>query len=345
MTTEGMAHDSNRVPPAAVLLQMIDGVKVTQLIHTAAKLGIADLLQDGPKSSEELASAVGVHPVALYRVLRALAGLGIFEEVEGGRFRLTPLAEPLRSGVPGSVRAWAILGGEEWHLRMWGDILHSVKTGSGAFDHVHGMSSFEYFQKHPESGALFYEAMTNLTAQVSAAVLAAYDFSNLGGIVDVGCGNGTFTTAILKAHPHLAATLFDLPHVIENARGVIESEGIADRCEFVSGDFFASVSGRGEAHVLKNIVHDWDDERAITLLANCRKAMPENGRLLVVEMVVQPGNEPSPAKMFDITMMVAEGGRERTEAEHRELFRAAGFELSRVVPTPSPVSVLEALPV
>jgi SAM-dependent methyltransferase len=333
-------------PPAAILLQMMDGIKVTQLIHVAASLGLADLLRDGARTSDDLAAAVDAHPGALYRVLRALASLGIFRETEGQRFELTPLAEPLRSDVPGSVKAWATVCGTDWHLRMWSDILYSVKTGLGAFPHMHGgMGSFEYFQQHPEAGAVFYQAMTNLTAQVSAAVLAAYDFSGVRRIVDVGCGNGTFTEAILNAHPHLTALLFDIPPVIEAARGVLGAAGLADRCELVGGDFFASVPAGGDAYVLKNIVHDWSDEKAITLLRNCRQAMPADGRLLIVEMVVQPGNDPSPAKMFDITMMVAEGGQERTEAEQRTLLAAAGFELARIVPTPSPVSVIEARPI
>lgn len=356
MTVDSLSHVSTddlapapdqmpQMPPAAVLMQMMDGIKVTQLIHAAAKLGIADLLCDGPKSSQELAAATGTHPGALYRVLRALAGLGIFREVDEGRFDLTPMAEPLRGDVPGSLRSWAIVCGEDWHLRMWGGLLYSVKTGLGAFPYAHGMGAFEYFQQHPEKGAVFYEAMTNLTAQVSAAVLAAYDFSGFERIVDVGCGNGTLTTAILKAYPHLKSTLFDLPHVIEMARGVVEGEGVADRCDFVAGDFFESVAPGGDAYVLKNIIHDWAEDRAVTILRNIRQAVPAGARVLVVEMVVEPGNHPSPAKMFDITMLVAEGGQERTEAEHRRLFEAAGFRLSRIVPTPSPVSVIEAVAV
>ncbi len=244
---------------------MMDGIKVTQLIHVAAVLGLADLLREGPRTSDDLAAAAGAHPGALYRVLRALASLGIFREVDGQRFALTPLAEPLRSDVPGSVKAWATVCGTDWHLRMWSDILYSVKTGLGAFPHMHGgMGSFEYFQQHPEAGAVFYQAMTDLTAQVSAAVLAAYDFSGARRIVDVGCGNGTFTEAILNAHPHLTALLFDIPPVIEAARGVLGAAGLSERCEFAAGDFFTSVpssSSGGDAYVLKNIVHDWSDER------------------------------------------------------------------------------------
>ena len=332
------------MPPGAVLMQMMDGIKVTQLIYVAAKLGLADLLVDGPKSSEELAAAVDAHPGALYRVLRALSSLGIFHEISGGRFDLTPLAEPLRSDIPGSLRAWATVCGEDWHMRMWNEILYSVKTGQGGFPHAHGMGSFEYFQHHPEKGATFYEAMTNLTAQVSGAVLASYDFSGVRKIVDVGCGVGTFTTAILGAHPHLSATLFDIPPVIEQARQVVGASGLAERCDFVAGDFFQSVPAGGDAYVLKNIIHDWNDEKAITILRNCREAMAADGRVLIVEMVVQPGNDPSPAKMFDITMLVAEGGQERTEAEQQRILQAAGLRLSRVVPTPSPVSVIEAVP-
>src|ERR1700712_2299954 len=197
MTVDTLTHPTPDIqagppggpPPAAILLQMMDGIKVTQLIHVAAVLGLADLLRDGPRTSDDLAAAAGAHPGALYRVLRALASLGIFREIDGGRFALTPLAEPLRSDVPGSVKAWATVCGTDWHLRMWSDILYSVKTGLGAFPHMHGgMGSFEYFQQHPEAGAVFYQAMTDLTAQVSAAVLAAYDFSGVRRIVDVGWG-------------------------------------------------------------------------------------------------------------------------------------------------------------
>ena len=335
---------SGEIPPGAVLMQMMDGIKVTQLIYVAAKLGLADLMVDGPRSSEELAAALDVHPGALYRVLRALASVGIFHEISGSRFDLTPLAEPLRSDIPGSLRAWATVCGDDWHMRMWNDILYSVKTGQGAFPHVHGMGAFEYFQHHPEKGAVFYEAMTNLTAQVSGAVLAAYDFSGLRRIVDVGCGVGTFTTAILGSHPHLSATLFDIPPVIEQARQVVGASGLAGRCDFTAGDFFQSVPAGGDAYVLKNIIHDWNDEKAIAILRNCRESMAADGRVLIVEMVVQPGNDPSPAKMFDITMLVAEGGQERTEAEQQRILQAAGLRLSRVVPTPSPVSVIEAVP-
>lgn len=353
MTVDAIAHDTAdravptppAMPPAAVLMQMMDGIKVTQLIYAAAKLGIADLLKDGPRTSEELAAAVGAHPKSLYRVLRALAGIGIFHEVDGGYFVLTPLAEPLRSDVPGSLRSWAMVCGEDWHLRMWGDILYSVKTGLGAFPNAHGMGSFEYFQQYPEKGGVFYDAMTNLTAQVSHAVLAAYDFSGFERIVDVGCGGGTFTAALLHAHPHLKSTLFDIPPVIGMAQQVIAGAGLTDRCDFVPGDFFQSVPAGGDAYVLKNIIHDWSDERAITILKNIRQVIPANGKVLTIEMVVEPGNDPSPAKMFDITMMVAEGGQERMESEQRELLRAAGFELTRIVRTPSPACVIEAVPV
>ena len=343
MPTQSDAKSGNQVAPAVALRELIGGFRATQLIYVAAKLGIADLLKHGPKTSDELAESVGAQPHALYRVLRALAGLGIFEEGRDGRFDLTPLAEPLRTGVPGSLRAWAVINGGEWQ-RSWGDLMYSVRTGRPAFDNVYGMGFWEYHDKNPETAESFNEGMSEIAERVLAGVVEAYDFSGATTAVDVGGGHGSLIAAILKANPHLRGVLFDKPAVVESARAAIEARGLAGRCELVAGDFFESVPGGADLHLLKWIIHDWDDDRAIMVLRSCRHALAGNGKLLVVERVIPPGNEPSEGKLGDIMMLVLMGGLERTEAEYRALFAKAGFTLTRIVPTASPFSVIEGVP-
>jgi hypothetical protein len=344
MATQDRLQTRKPVPPVVALREIITGARSTQLIYVAAMLGIADLLKDGPKSSDELANRVGVHPHNLYRVLRALASLGIFAESSHGRFELTPQAEPLQTGVPGSLHPYAIRVGGEWMWGPWGQLLHSVRTGETAFDHVFDMGFFEYLSRNPQAGEVFNETMTISTEGGSAAVLAAYDFSGIATVVDVGGGHGSFIAAILKANPPLRGVLFELPHVAEGARRVIEAEGVADRCEIVAGDFFEAVPSGGDAYVLKIIIHDWNNEHAEAILQNCRHAMTNNGRLLLVERVIPPGNGPSEAKLLDINMMVMTGGVNRTEAEFEALFGATGFKLTKIVPTQSQFSIIEGMP-
>jgi hypothetical protein len=326
---------------------MIIGYRVSQALYVAAKLGIADLLQEGPKSHEALATATGVHPDALYRVLRALASVGVFTEVEHGRFGLTPLAALLQTGVPGSLRALAIVMGEEPAWRPWGELLYSVHTGLPAFEHVFGMPLFAYLPQHPDVAHTYHAAMTEGTALTAQAVVAAYDFSGIRMVVDVGGGQGALIAAILKAHPHMHGMLFDLPQVIPGAKRVMETETLAERCALIGGDFFAAVPSGADAYILKWILHDWDDARAVTILTNCRQAMPEQGKLLVVESVIPAGNVPSLGKFADLHMLVRLGGRERTEAEYRTLFAVAGLRLTNILLTPSPewlsVSVIEGV--
>jgi SAM-dependent methyltransferase len=332
-----MSTQVTAVPPPGALLQMVTGYWVSQAIYVAAKLGIADLLKDGPKSYDELAKATGTHKRSLYRLLRALASVGVFAEAEDGRFGLTPLGECLQTGIPGSVRALTINHGERLY-RAWGELLHSVRTGEIAFNHIFGMDVWQYAAQSPESAAIFSEAMAELTTQVSTAVVTAYDFSRFSKIVDIGGGNGTLIISILQANPKMSGVLFDLPYVVENARKHLDATDLIGRCEVVAEDFFASVPGGGDAYILKNIIHDWDDERALKILQNCHRAMAENGKLLLVEGVIPPGNEPSFGKLVDLNMLVMAGGCERTEAEYRTLFAAAGFKLTNVVPLPSPFS-------
>ncbi|HXG66725.1 MAG TPA: methyltransferase [Blastocatellia bacterium] len=330
--------------PDVVMLQMISGFWVSRAIYIAAKLGIADLLGERPQTADELAAATETHAPSLYRVLRALASVGVFTMDENNRFALTPVGATLRTDIPGTLRFFAMTELGEEHYPAWGNLMHSVRTGEIAFDNLFGMPVWEFFSKNPENARIFNAAMTTLTEWVEAAILQTYDFSTIGKIVDVGGGHGGFISAILKANPGMKGVLFDQPHVVDGASETIEKAGLADRCEIVGGSFFDAVPEGGDAYILKWIIHDWDDERSIAILRNCRRAMLQTGRLLLVETVVPPGNEPSFAKFIDLNMLVMTGGRERTEAEYRALFEAAGFRLTRIVPTPSPMFVIEGVP-
>ena len=334
---------SKDVTPSIALRQMIIGNWISQLIYVVAKLGIADLMKDGPKRFDELAESVGTHASSLYRVMRALASVGVFTEVEDGRFGLTPIAACLQTGVQGSRRAMAIVYGEEVY-RAWGSLLHSVRTGEPAFDHIFGMRFFQSLERTPEAARLFNEFMTELSIHENSAVVAEYDFSGIGTLVDVGGGHGAFIAAILHAYPKMRGVLFDLAHVIDGAKRRIKDAGIADRCELVAGDFFESVPDGGDAYAISRVIHDWDDDRATAILKNCRRAMTQSGKILVIEAVIPPGNAPFFGKLRDIQMLVLNrGGRERTEVEYRGLFASAGIRLTKVILTPSLVSVVEGV--
>jgi len=332
------------VPPPVAMLQMIAGFWVSRAIYIAAKLGIADLLKDQPQSSEELARATGTHASSLHRVLRALASAGVFAQDAQGRFTLTPLAATLQSGVPGSLRAFAMSELGEDHYPAWGEVLHSVKTGEIAFEHLFGMNVWQYRAQHPQKAQIFDESMANFTAVTTAAILETYDFSSIDTLVDVGGGDGGLIAAILKAQPRMKGIVFDAPHVVAGARQRMETEGLIKRCEISAGDFFTSVPRGGDAYVLKNITIDWDDERTVTILRNCRQGITAQGKILIVEPVIPPGNAPSFGKFIDLVMLVMTGGRVRTEAEHRALLKAAGFELTRIIPTRSEISIVGGVP-
>jgi hypothetical protein len=332
------------IPPTVALYQKLTGAWVAQAISVVATLGVADALAGGPQGVDALAAAANADAPSLYRVLRALASTGIFAEDEDGRFRLTPQAEPLRSDAPGSVRPFAIMLGEEWNWRPWGELLHSVRTGQPAFEHAYGTGIFQYMANQPEAAALFDAALTGRSAQDNQAVVAAYDFSVFRTVVDIGGGRGSLLATILLANPDVRGVLFEQAHVIPGARQYLDAAGLGPRCELVAGDFFESVVAGGDAYVLKWILHDWDDERARRILERWRQGMPATGRLLVVETVIPPGNDPSSGKLTDLAMLVWTGGKERTETEFRALLAAAGFELTRVIPTRSSLSVVEAVP-
>jgi hypothetical protein len=332
----------DQLPPPLQLARMITGNWMTQAIYVAAKLGLADQLKDGAKSYQTLASTTGAQPRALYRLLRALASVGIFAEEAGQRFTLTPLAECLRSNVPHSQRALALMTGEGVY-HAWGELLYSIRTGQSAFEYLYGMPLFDYLSCHAELGQVFDEAMTGIHGRETAAMLDVYDFSTFHRLVDVGGGNGSLLTEVLRKHPQLRGVLFDLPEVIKRARGALQGSGLEDRCEAVPGNFHVSVPSGGDAYLLRHILHDWDDERAVRILRNCERAMPTGGRLLVVESVLPLGNEPSFGKLLDLTMLVIPGGLERTEEEFRALLETAGFRLTKIVPTTADVCVIEGV--
>jgi ubiquinone/menaquinone biosynthesis C-methylase UbiE len=325
----------------AILMQMLTGYWTTQILYVAAKLGIADLLEHGPKTSAELAIATGSHAPSLYRLLRALANMRVFEEDEHGSFRLTPLGHCLVSSTPGSMRARAIIGGEELY-RAWGDLLYSIQTGDSAIGHVFEMPFFQYLAQNEDASANFNTMMAGSAVQAAAAMIAAYDFSWARTIVDIGGGDGTLMAAILNAHPQARGILLDSPQVANSARKRLAAAGLSERCEVVVGDFFEAVPGGGDIYLLSWIIHDWDDERSVTILKNCHRAMQPGGKLLILEEIVPGVNETSMSKLYDLHMLVLLGvGRERTEAEYRKLLDEAGFSMSAIIPTTLPRSLIE----
>jgi hypothetical protein len=328
------------ISPHQQLDQMITGYWISQAIYAAAKFAIADHLKDGPKTVGELAGATSTNPDALYRLLRALASVGIFTEGESRRFSLTPLAEPLLSGVAGSKRALALMSGDE-QFRAWAEIDYSICTGKVAFDKVFGKPIFEYLGDHPDKARIFDAAMVGIHGRESDAILNAYDFSVFGVVADIGGGNGSQMTEILKKNTRTKGILFDLPHVIERAKERIQAASLLDRCQLVSGSFFEAVPEGADAYVMRHIIHDWDEEKCLTILGNCHRAMSSASKLLVIESVIPPGNEPFHGKFLDLHMLLIPGGKERTENEYRSLFERAGFELSRIVPTDTEVSIVE----
>jgi O-methyltransferase domain/Dimerisation domain len=334
-----MDQGSDQSPVA--LRQLLNGYRVTQAIHVAAKLGIADLLVDGPRTSDELAAATSSHAPSLYRLLRALATIGIVHEESGQRFSLAPLGEWLRSDIPESVAGWAAFVGEPYHWQAWGDLLHSVQTGETGFEHVHGADPWTYRAQHPELSAGFDRAMTSLSRQLVASVLAAYEFGRFTTVIDVGGGNGALLAAILARYPAMRGVLFDQPHVVTGAAPLLQQAGVADRCETVGGSFFETVPAGGDAYILKSTIHDWDDEQSVKILKVCRRAMTDGAALLLVERDLGPANEQLDAKFSDLNMLAATGGRERSAEEYAALFEASGFRFVGVTPSASGTSIFE----
>ena len=333
---------TQEIPAPFVIYRMITGYYVSQAIYVIARLGVADLLGEGPRDAEDLARQSKTHAPSLKRVLRLLVTAGLFTEDGEGCFAVTPTGDYLRAGVPGSMRAVALLFGGITQ-RAWGDLLHSVETGEPAFRRVFGQDSFAYLAEHADEATNFDAAMAGFTAQIAAVVAKAYDFSGCRRVVDVGGGNGALLVGILRAH------LFDLPQVVERALPHLRELGLADSCEVVGGDFFVNVPGDADAYLLKHVIHDWDGEHAVAILRSCRRAMSPNAKLLIVEGVYPPhvdqSDESRGAAANDVNMLVCTGGRQRSEAEFRSLFAAAGFAFSRIIPTDiAAASVIEGVP-
>jgi hypothetical protein len=319
---------------AAELRRLVNSYQLSQAIHVAAVLGIADLLANGPRSSDELAAATGADPRAMYRLLRALAAFGLFREYDERRFSLTELGDALRTDAPESVAGWAAFVGRRNIRDAWSALEESIRTGENAFQVAHGMSVWEYRAQHREEGEIFDRAMASSTQLVIRSLIEAYDFGRFGTIVDVGGGNGSLVRALLAEYPKLNGVLFDQPHVVEGV-------DLGERGRVVSGSFFESVPEGGDAYLLKWIIHDWEDEESVAILRTVRA---QGVTLLVIERVVGPPNEGPETKLGDLNMLVGPGGQERTLDEFRVLFEAAGYELVGNTPTDSGMFVLEGAP-
>jgi hypothetical protein len=337
---------TRRPDPAELVMQLCTGYMASACIQVAARLKIADLLANGPKPVQQLASAAAANEDRLYRVLRVLASLGVFTETSPRTFALTPTAEPLRSDVSNSIRDMVLWITSPFHFRTYSEILHSVKTGEITCDHVHGKPVFEYFPEHPEISELFNNAMTSMSEMVTPALLEAYDFAGIQTLMDVAGGHGALLRAILNKYPEMHGILIDLDHVIDGAKQVSANQALAHRCQFMPADFFAEVPANADAIIMKHIIHDWDDDKAVLILKNCRKALTgkPNARIILVESVLPAGNEPHMGKFIDLEMFVFPGGRERTEEEFRRLFSLAGLRLTRVIPMEAPLWIVEGVP-
>jgi len=334
-----------RPSPAQALQQMLTGAWVAQSISVIATLGVADLLKDGPKTAQQLAEQTSTHADSLYRVLRALATLGVFAETDDARFALTPISQCLRSDTPDSFRNAARMSRLPIFWKSWGELLDCVKTGETGLKRAFGMiNPFEHFAQHPEEGAIFNGAMTEMSRDVGPAIAAAYDFGKFRTIVDAGGGHGSLLISILRRHPAPRGLVFDLPQVVKGAQPAIAAAGLSPRCETVAGNLFESVPSGADAYILKAIIHGFERENCLKILSNIRQAIAPQGRLLLIERVIHAGSEPSFNKIADLQMLVMSGGRERTPAEYEELLGAAGFTLAQVHATAAPQSIVEGIP-
>jgi len=340
---QGRAKRTGENPSPPALFEMATAYWLSQAIYVAAKLGIADLLRDGPQSCVALATSTGSDAPSLFRLMRALSSVGVFAHLGRGRFALSRLAEPLQTDVHGSLRAMVITIGEI-HYQACGSLLHSVQTGSPAFNSVFGTSLFDYLQQNVDAADTFNQGMANVSSMLAYAVLMAYDFAGISSIVDVGGGQGNLLEKILQFTPDITGTVFDTASTIERAKQGLGNDTRSRCCSYVIGDFFSSVPQGADAYLLCGVIHDWDDRRAIRILRNCRRAMARTGRLLIIDMVVPDTDAMSFSKLLDLNMLAMTGGRERTKAEFHALLDAAGYELTRIIPTVAPQSVLEAVP-
>jgi len=338
------ADQSEELPPHLKVVQMGRAFIVSRTVYAAAKLALADHLATGPKSAAELAGPMQVHAPSLHRLMRTLASLGVLTERPEQRFALTAVGEALKTDAPGAARSSVLYVGNPAAQRGWDLLVYSVQTGKTGFEKANGMALFDYLAGHPEDASLFSEMMVAIHNQEPPAVAAAYDFSPFRTIVDVGGATGNMLAAILGAHPEPRGILFDRPHVVKDAPALLQSRGVSERVSIEGGDFFERVPNGADAYLLSHIIHDWTENQSLAILANLRKAMTPTSRLLIVEMVLTAGDSPHPGKMLDITMLSQTGGEERSEAEYGALLNKAGFRLTRVIPTASAASIVEAVP-
>ncbi len=332
-----------QIPPSAQMMEMIFAYTLSRSIATAAQFGIADQLIDGAKTADEIAAKLKLHPRSLYRLLRALAGAGVFHEDEAKRFSLTPLSETLRSDMPESLRGFAGFMADDVNFQTWAGLPYSVETGERAFDHIFGSEIFPWYQQHPAYGEKFDAAMTSMSLGASMAVIAGYDFTGIKKLVDIGGGQGQLLAAVLQKYPTMQGVLYDAPHVIATAHGTIAAHGVTDRCEILGGDFFVSAPAGGDAYIMKHIIHDWSDDECVTILGHCRDGMNVGDKVLIAEMIVPEPNAPGVSKFLDLQMLLVLSGCERTADEYRNLLDRAGFAMTRIVPTPSLYSVIEGV--
>ena len=330
----------NELPPQAQLMNFIVGKWISKPIYAAAKLEIADMLATGPKSIEELAKESQSHEPSLYRMMRALASVGIFWETENRCFELTPMAELLKKGA---MRSFALMFNSDWSDKAWGYFLDCIKTGDTAFEKAHGMPVSNWLKKNSYASEVFNEANAIKAASSHREIIEVYDFSGISTLTDVGGGLGVLMAEILKANSFLKGVVAELPSVIQETRKMIQKLDIEERCKVAECDFFENIPSGSDAYLMSNILHDWTDEQCKIILKNCHKAMNKESKLLIVEMVILPGNDPSIAKLLDLEMFVTTGGRERTESEFKSLFKSAGFKLSRTISTKGNISILEVI--
>ena len=338
----GLAKRTGENPSPPALFEMATAYWLSQAIYVAAKLGIADLLRDGPRSCAALATSTGSDAPSLFRLMRALSSMGVFAHLSRDRFALSRLAERLQTDVHGSLRAMVITIGEI-HYQACGSLLHSVRTGSPAFNTVFGASLFDYLQRNVDAADTFNQGMANVSSMLAYAVLMAYDFGGISSIVDVGGGQGKLLEKILQFTPDITGTVFDTASTIERAKQSIGNDAWNRRCSYVIGDFFSSVPQAADAYLLCGVIHDWDEPRAVRILKNCRRAMAAKGRVLIVDMVVPDTDAMSFSKLLDLNMLAMTGGRERTNGEFHALLDAADYKLTRIIPTMAPQSIIEAV--
>lgn len=342
--TEAPQPAPQQIPSEAMIMMLATGAFVSQAVYCAAHLGIADILAGGPRSADELAAETKTDPHSVYRLLRSLASVGAFTEVGDKTFANTPVSETLRVDSPTSQRDMVLMINDPEHVRVISNMLHSVQTGKPAWEHVHGVPVFEYFYEvNKPAGDVFNQAMTSFSRQTIPAILSAYDFSGAATIADIAGGVGHLLGAVLQKYPDAKGVLFEIPQVLENAPAMLDSYRVADRVETVAGSFTEAIPVTADIYMLKHIIHDWYDDKNEKILRNIRDVMPDDARVLIIDAVIPPGNDPHPGKILDLEMLISPGGMERTAEEFESLLTKSGFKMTRIIPTQSPVSIVEAV--